>query len=70
MAWVGPPNSSFVWCRGETPESFVPDIVYHLGYKRMTITRRVLLTLTGLAILGIAIPACRKMLGQIRMALS
>ena len=31
----------------------------------MIITRRVLLTLTGLAILGIAIPACRKMLGQI-----
>jgi uncharacterized protein (DUF362 family) len=31
----------------------------------MTFTRRVLLTLTGLAVLGIAIPACRKMLGQI-----
>ena len=31
----------------------------------MTITRRVLLTLTGLAVLGIANPACRRMLGQI-----
>jgi uncharacterized protein (DUF362 family) len=31
----------------------------------MILTRRVLLTLTGLAVLGIAIPACRKMLGQI-----
>jgi uncharacterized protein (DUF362 family) len=31
----------------------------------MTFTRRVLLTMTGLAVLGIAIPACRKMLGQI-----
>jgi uncharacterized protein (DUF362 family) len=39
--------------------------MYHMGYSRMIITRRVLLTLTGLAILGIAIPACRKTLGQI-----
>jgi hypothetical protein len=31
----------------------------------MTLTRRALLTLTGLAVLGITIPACRKMLGQI-----
>jgi uncharacterized protein (DUF362 family) len=31
----------------------------------MIYTRRILLTLTGLAVLGIAIPACRKMLGQI-----
>jgi hypothetical protein len=31
----------------------------------MTLTRRILLTLTGLAVLGIAIPACRKMLAQI-----
>jgi uncharacterized protein (DUF362 family) len=31
----------------------------------MTLSRRILLTLTGLAVLGIAIPACRKMLGQI-----
>jgi uncharacterized protein (DUF362 family) len=31
----------------------------------MTLTRRILLTLTGLAVLAIAIPACRKMLGQI-----
>jgi uncharacterized protein (DUF362 family) len=31
----------------------------------MPFTRRILLTLTGLAVLGIAIPACRKMLGQI-----
>jgi uncharacterized protein (DUF362 family) len=31
----------------------------------MTLSRRILLTLAGLAILGVAIPACRKMLGQI-----
>jgi hypothetical protein len=31
----------------------------------MIYTRRILLTLTGLAVLGIAIPACWKMLGQI-----
>jgi hypothetical protein len=31
----------------------------------MISTRRILLTLTGLAALGIAIPACRKMLGQV-----
>src|SRR5688572_277600 len=31
----------------------------------MRLTRRVLLSLAGLAVLGIAIPACRKMLGQI-----
>jgi uncharacterized protein (DUF362 family) len=31
----------------------------------MIITRRVLFTLAGLAALGVAIPACRKMLGQI-----
>ena len=31
----------------------------------MTFSRRVLLSLTGLAVLGIAIPACRKMLRQI-----
>ena len=30
----------------------------------MIYTRRILLTLTGLAALGIAIPACRKMLGR------
>jgi hypothetical protein len=32
-------------------------------YHCMTYTRRILLTLMGLAALGIAIPACRKMLG-------
>jgi hypothetical protein len=31
----------------------------------MTFSRRILLTLAGLAVLGVAIPACRKMLGQI-----
>jgi uncharacterized protein (DUF362 family) len=31
----------------------------------MPLTRRILLTLTSLAVLGVAIPACRKMLGQI-----
>lgn len=31
----------------------------------MTLTRRVLLSIAGLAVLGVAIPACRKMLGQI-----
>ena len=31
----------------------------------MTLTRRVLLSMAGLAVLGVAIPACRKMLGQI-----
>ena len=31
----------------------------------MIITRRILLTLAGLAALGVVIPACRKMLGQI-----
>jgi uncharacterized protein (DUF362 family) len=31
----------------------------------MTLSRRILLTLAGLAVLGVAIPACRKMLGQI-----
>jgi hypothetical protein len=31
----------------------------------MIYTRRILLMLTSLAVLGIAIPACRKMLGQI-----
>ncbi len=31
----------------------------------MQLTRRVVLSLAGLAVLGIAIPACRKMLGQI-----
>jgi hypothetical protein len=36
-----------------------------MGYHRMILTRRILLTLSGLAVLGIAIPACRKMLGQI-----
>jgi hypothetical protein len=35
-----------------------------VGYSPMIYTRRILLTLTGLAVLGIAIPACRKMLGQ------
>lgn len=34
----------------------------------MKLTRRVLLSLAGLAALGIAIPACRKMLGQILFA--
>jgi uncharacterized protein (DUF362 family) len=34
----------------------------------MIYTRRILLTLTGLAVLGIAIPACRRMLGQILFA--
>lgn len=34
----------------------------------MVYTRRILLTLTDLAVLGIAIPACRKMLGQILFA--
>ena len=65
MASVGPRHRPFVWWMGETPRSFVPCIVYHLGYKRVTITRRVLLTLTGLAVLGVAAPARRKMLGQI-----
>jgi uncharacterized protein (DUF362 family) len=40
-------------------------ITYYLRQHRMTFARRALLTLTGLAVLGIAIPACRKMLGQI-----
>jgi hypothetical protein len=31
----------------------------------MRLTRRVVLSLAGLAVLGIAIPTCRKMLGQI-----
>jgi uncharacterized protein (DUF362 family) len=39
--------------------------LYTARKPHMTFTRRVLLTLTGLAVLGIAIPACRKMLGQI-----
>jgi uncharacterized protein (DUF362 family) len=34
----------------------------------MRYTRRILLTLAGLAVLGIAIPACRKMLGQMLFA--
>jgi hypothetical protein len=34
----------------------------------MRYTRRILLTLAGLAVLGIAVPACRKMLRQILFA--
>jgi hypothetical protein len=43
----------------------VPCIAYRVGHHRMSYTGRILLTLMGLGVLGIAIPDCRKMLGQI-----
>ncbi len=51
--------------KGEAPRQlFFASLVQRDGIV-MTFTRRVLLALTGLAMLGIAIPACRKMLAQI-----